>query len=68
MTNWIFYISWEAEKNKSRIKNYPVLSFNYITLKMKLREKQKKGKKKMKARGRGSVDIPQDVFLKMLRS
>ncbi|TSC70206.1 MAG: GTP-binding protein LepA [Parcubacteria group bacterium Gr01-1014_46] len=39
-----------------------------ITRKMKLREKQKKGKKKMKARGRGSVDIPQDVFLKMLRS
>ncbi len=39
-----------------------------ITRKMKLREKQKKGKKKMKDRGRGSVDIPQDVFLKMLRS
>jgi GTP-binding protein LepA len=39
-----------------------------ITRKMKLREKQKKGKKKMKERGRGSVDIPQDVFLKMLRS
>lgn len=39
-----------------------------ITRKMKLREKQKKGKKKMKARGRGTVDIPQDVFLKMLRS
>lgn len=39
-----------------------------ITRKMKLREKQKKGKKKMKERGRGSVDIPQEVFLKMLRS
>ncbi len=39
-----------------------------ITRKMKLREKQKKGKKKMKERGRGKVDIPQDVFLKMLRS
>lgn len=39
-----------------------------ITRKMKLREKQKKGKKKMKARGRGTVDIPQDVFLKMLRN
>ncbi len=39
-----------------------------ITRKMKLREKQKKGKKKMKERGRGSVDIPHDVFLKMLRN
>lgn len=37
-----------------------------ITRKMKLREKQKKGKKKMRALG--SVNIPQDVFLKMLRS
>ncbi len=37
-----------------------------ITRKMKLREKQKKGKKKMKSRGR--VNIPQDVFLKMMRS
>ncbi|MDZ4205990.1 MAG: translation elongation factor 4 [Patescibacteria group bacterium] len=36
-----------------------------ITRKMKLREKQKKGKKKMK--GRGKVNIPQDVFLKMIR-
>jgi len=39
-----------------------------ITRKMKLREKQKKGKKKMAERGRGSVTIPQDVFLKMMRS
>lgn len=39
-----------------------------ITRKMKLREKQKKGKKKMKERGKGSIHIPQDVFLKMIRS
>lgn len=38
-----------------------------ITRKMKLREKQKKGKKKMLARGKGSVDIPHDVFLKVVR-
>jgi len=37
-----------------------------ITRKMKLREKQKKGKKRMKARGK--VNIPQDVFLKMVKS
>jgi GTP-binding protein LepA len=37
-----------------------------ITRKMKLREKQKKGKKKMKALG--TVDIPHDVFLKMMRT
>jgi translation elongation factor EF-4 len=32
---------------------------------MKLLEKQKKGKKKM--RDRGKVNIPHDVFLKMMR-
>jgi GTP-binding protein LepA len=36
-----------------------------ITRKMKLREKQKKGKKKM--RERGKVNIPHDVFLKMMK-
>jgi GTP-binding protein LepA len=36
-----------------------------ITRKMKLREKQKKGKKKMLARG--TVDIPTDIFLKVVR-
>lgn len=39
-----------------------------ITRKMKLREKQKKGKKKMAERGKGNVSIPQEVFLKMIRS
>ena len=38
-----------------------------ITRKMKLREKQKKGKKKMEALGKGKVNIPQEVFLKMMR-
>lgn len=39
-----------------------------ITRKMKLREKQKKGKKKMMERGKGNVNIPNDVFLKMMRT
>jgi len=36
-----------------------------VTRRMKLLEKQKKGKKKMKARGK--VNIPHEVFLKMMR-
>jgi GTP-binding protein LepA len=36
-----------------------------VTRKMKLLEKQKKGKKKMQSRGK--VNIPQDVFIKMIR-
>jgi GTP-binding protein LepA len=36
-----------------------------ITRKMKLLEKQKKGKKKMRAQGK--VNIPHEVFLKMIR-
>lgn len=36
-----------------------------ITRKMKLREKQKKGKKKMLARGK--IDIPHEVFLRVVR-
>lgn len=42
------------------------LSGGDITRKMKLREKQKKGKKRMQEHGK--VNIPQDVFVKMMRS
>jgi GTP-binding protein LepA len=37
-----------------------------ITRRMKLLEKQKKGKKKMKERGR--INIPPEIFIKMMRS
>ena len=39
-----------------------------ITRKMKLRENQKRGKKKMLERGKGKVNIPQEVFMKMVKS
>jgi len=39
-----------------------------ITRKMKLREKQKKGKKKMESLGKSKVNIPHDVFLKMMKN
>lgn len=38
-----------------------------ITRKMKLREKQKEGKKKMATMGKGKVNIPHEVFLKMMK-
>jgi len=39
-----------------------------ITRKMKLLEKQKKGKKKALELGKSRVNIPQDVFMKMIKS
>lgn len=39
-----------------------------VSRKKKLLEKQKKGKARMKAQGMGKVNIPQEVFLKMMRS
>jgi GTP-binding protein LepA len=39
-----------------------------ITRKMKLREKQKKGKKKMERLGRGKINIPQEVFIKVIKN
>lgn len=38
-----------------------------VTRKRKVLEKQKKGKKKMAAMGVGKVDIPTDVYMKILR-
>ena len=57
-----------ASKTLSAVKK-DVTGYLYggdITRKMKLREKQKKGKKKMLARGK--VTIPQEVFMKMIKS
>lgn len=39
-----------------------------VSRKNKLLDKQKKGKKKMKERGVGSVNIPHEVFLKMMKT
>lgn len=39
-----------------------------VTRKNKLLDKQKRGKKKMLERGRGKVNIPGDVFMKMIQS
>lgn len=39
-----------------------------VTRKKKLLEKQKKGKKKMLERGKGNVNIPHEVFLKMMKT
>jgi GTP-binding protein LepA len=38
-----------------------------VTRKRKLLEKQKKGKKKMIAAGKGSIEIPSDIFVKILK-
>ena len=39
-----------------------------VSRKKKLLEKQKRGKARMKEQGRGKINIPQEVFLKMMRS
>ena len=38
-----------------------------VSRKMKLLQKQKRGKKKMLERGRGKVNIPEEVFMKMVQ-
>ncbi len=44
------------------------LSGGDISRKKKLWEQQKEGKKRMLERGRGNVNIPQEVFIKMMRA
>ncbi len=44
------------------------LSGGDISRKKKLWEQQKEGKKRMLERGRGNVNIPQEVFVKMMRA
>jgi GTP-binding protein LepA len=39
-----------------------------VSRKMKLLQKQKRGKKKLLERGTGKVNIPEDVFMKMVQS
>ncbi|MFZ1074938.1 MAG: translation elongation factor 4 [Minisyncoccia bacterium] len=39
-----------------------------VSRKLKLLQKQKRGKKKMLERGTGKVNIPEEVFMKMVRS
>ena len=39
-----------------------------VSRKMKLLQKQKRGKKKMLERGTGKVNIPEEVFMKMVKS
>jgi GTP-binding protein LepA len=44
------------------------LSGGDISRKKKLWEQQKEGKKRLLERGRGNINIPQEVFVKMMRS
>ena len=39
-----------------------------VSRKNKLLDKQKKGKKKLLERGKGKVNIPEEVFMKMVQS